>query len=72
MPLRDYPSSDPFENKDIIKILTVEELREISNLTELTRSTIATLKYFEERAGALFAAARARVPAEGGPVNEAD
>ena len=71
MPLRDYPSNDPFANQDVIPYLTTEELRELSNLKELTRSNIATLRYFEEREGAIFKAARARVPKEG-PVNEAD
>jgi len=65
MPLRDYPGSDPFENQDVIPYLTTEELRELSNLKELTRSTIGTLKYFEEREGAIFSAARART-SEGG------
>jgi len=71
MPLRDYPSSDPFENQDVIPYLTVEELRELSNLKELRRSTTAALTYFEEREGAVFKAARARLPKEG-PVNESD
>jgi hypothetical protein len=65
MPLRDYPSSDPFENQDIIHLLTTEELRELSNLKELRVSNIATLRYFEEREGVIFKAARARVT-EGG------
>jgi hypothetical protein len=71
MPLRDYPNNDPFENQDAIPYLTTEELRELSNLKELTRSNIATLRYFEEREGVIFKAARARLPKEG-PVNEAD
>jgi len=71
MSLRDYPDSDPFQNQDVIPYLTTEELRELSNLKELTRSNIATLRYFEEREGTIFKAARTRMP-EGGPVNEAD
>jgi hypothetical protein len=71
MPLRDYPSSDPFENQDVIPYLNVEELRELSNLKELRVSHIATLRYFEERESSIFSAARARLPKEG-PVNEAD
>jgi hypothetical protein len=66
MSLRDYPSNDPFENQDIIPYLTTEELRELSNLKELTRSNIATMRYFEEREGAIFSAARAR---QGGESN---
>lgn len=60
MSLRDFPSSDPFENQDIIHLLTTEELRELSGLKELKRSNIATLRYFEEREGAIFRAVRAR------------
>ena len=62
----DYP--DAFANQDIIHLLTVDELRELSNLKELRRSTSAILHYFEEREGAIFSAARARVP-EGGESN---
>jgi hypothetical protein len=71
MSLRDYPSNDPFENQDVIPYLNTEELRELSNLKELTRSNIATLRYFEERERAIFKAVRDRVP-KGGAVNEAD
>jgi len=71
MSLRDYPGSDPFQNQDVIPYLTTEELRELSNLKELRVSNIATLRYFEEREGAIFKAARARVP-KGGQGNEAD
>jgi len=60
MPLRDYPSSDPLQNQDIINLLTTEELRELSNLKELRISNIAARRYFEEREGAIFSAARAR------------
>jgi hypothetical protein len=67
MPLHDYPGSDPFENQDVINLLTVDELRELSNLKELRVSNIATLRYFEEREGAIFKAARARLPKEGEP-----
>jgi hypothetical protein len=65
MPLRDYPSSDPFQNQDVIPFLTTEELRELSNLKELTRSNIATLRYFEEREGAIFKAGRDRISPKG-------
>ncbi len=65
MPLRDFPSSDPFENQYIIQFLTTEELRELSNLKELRRSTTAALTYFEEREGAIFSTVRARLPKEG-------
>lgn len=65
MPLRDCPSNDPFENQDVIPFLTTEELRELSNLKELRRSTSAALTYFEEREGAIFKSARARLPKEG-------
>ena len=66
MPLRDYPSSDPFENQDVIPYLTTEELRELSNLKELTRSNIATMRYFEERGSTIFKAAKSR---QGGGVD---
>ncbi len=65
MSLRDYPGSDPFENQDIIHLLTVEELRELSNLKELRRSTLAIMNYWEEREGVIFKEARARVPQQG-------
>lgn len=68
MSVRDYPSSDPFENQDIIHLLTVDELRELSNLKELRRSTSAILHYFEEREGAIFSAARTRT-SKGGESN---
>ena len=71
MPVRNYPSSDPFANQDVIPFLTTDELRELSNLKELRVSNAATLRYFEEREGAIFKAARARVP-KGGQGNEAD
>lgn len=61
MSLRDYPSNDPFKNQDVIPYLTTEELRELSNLKELKRSNIATLRYFEEREGTIFTMARARI-----------
>lgn len=64
MSLRDYPD-DRFQNQDVIPFLTTEELRELSNLKELKLSGIAALRYFEEREGVIFKAARARVP-EGG------
>ena len=63
----DYP--DAFENQDIIHLLTVDELRELSNLKELRRSTSAILHYFEERESSIFSAARIRT-SEGGPVND--
>jgi hypothetical protein len=56
---QDY--SDAFENQDIIHLLTVDELRELSNLKELRRSVTATLNYFNEREGSIFAAARNRI-----------
>ena len=59
----DYP--DAFANQDIIHLLTVDELRELSNLKELRRSTSAILHYFEEREGAIFAAARTRIDDQG-------
>jgi len=68
MPLRDYPSNDPFDNQDVIPYLTTEDLRELSNLKELRISNAATLRYFEEREVAIFKAARARLP-KGGETN---
>jgi len=65
MSLRDYPGSDPFENQDVIPFLTMEELRELSNLKELRVSNIATLRYFEEREGVIFKQARTRIPPKG-------
>lgn len=59
----DYP--DVFVNQDILDSLTIEELRELSNLKELRKSTTAALTYFEEREGAVLSAARART-SEGG------
>jgi hypothetical protein len=65
MSLRDFPSNDPFENQNLIPYLTTEELRELSGLKELKRSNIATLRYFEEREGAIFKAVRSRLPKGG-------
>jgi hypothetical protein len=65
MPLRDYPNNDPFKNQDVIPYLNTEELRELSNLKELTRSNISTLRYFEEREGTIFKEARTRIPPKG-------
>lgn len=71
MPLSDFLSNDPSQNQTIINILTVDELRELSNLKELRISNIATRRYFEEREEVIFTAARARVPKEG-LANEVD
>lgn len=60
MPVRDYPSSDPFENQDIIHLLTTEELRDLSNFKEMRRSLGLIIRHFEEKEGAIFQAARAK------------
>jgi hypothetical protein len=72
MPTLDHPN-DAFHNQDIVHLLTVDELRELSNLKELRRSTTATLSYFQEREKYIFSQARTRQPvneAGGGPVND--
>ncbi len=61
---KDHP--DAFENQDIIHLLTVDELRDLSNLKEMRRSLAAITRYFEEREGAIFQAARSR---QGGESN---
>jgi len=66
MSLRDYPNNYPFKNQDVIPYLTTVELRELSNLKELKRSTTAALIYFEEREGAIFSTARTRITDAGG------
>jgi hypothetical protein len=54
-----------FQNQDIIKFLTTEELRILSNLKEMRRSLAAIINHFEQEEGAIFVAVRARLPKEG-------
>jgi hypothetical protein len=55
--------NDAFANQDILHLLTVNELRELSNLKELMRSVRAVLNYFQERESEVFKTARTRINA---------
>jgi hypothetical protein len=57
--------NDAFANQDILHLLTVSELRELSNLKELMRSVRAVLNYFQERESEVFKTARTRINASG-------
>jgi hypothetical protein len=65
-----YNPNDAFANQDILHFLTVEELRELSNLKELMRSVRAVLNYFQERESGVFKTARTRIADAGGPAGQ--
>lgn len=59
--------NDAFANQDILHLLTVTELRELSNIKEMCRSVRAVLNYFIERESEVFKTARTRISDAGGP-----